>query len=145
MRPRQPEKLTIEQMLDRKMSVSFAQEPLEFAINNILEEFTPSLPPGNEPPAVRILFGDLQKKGITQNQQIRDFVKKGIPLRTVLTDLVVGANPDKTATGPDDERQSLIWVVSEDPENPGSKAILITTRDAATQKYELPREFVPAS
>ena len=46
--------------------------------------------------------------GITQNQQIRDFAKTDIPLRKVLTDLLVGANPDKTATGPTDPEAGLV-------------------------------------
>ena len=132
-------------MLDRKMSVSFDQESLEFAINVIVEEFQQSLPPGSTMPPVRVIGGDLQLMGITQNQQIRNFQKTDLPLRTVLTDLVLGANPDKTATGPDDPKQALVWVVVDDPESPGKKAILVTTRKASEGKYELPKEFVPSA
>lgn len=136
--------LTVDEMLDRKMSVSFDQESLEFAVNTIVDEFKRSLPAGSTMPPVRIVGGDLEKMGITQNQQIRDFSKSDEPLRSVLTDLVLGANPDKTATGPADAKQSLIWVVADDPESPGSKAILVTTRVAAEGNYDLPREFVLA-
>ncbi|QDT02290.1 Serine/threonine-protein kinase pkn5 [Rubripirellula lacrimiformis] len=136
------EALSIDQMLDRKMSVSFDQESLEFAIDVIVAEYARSLPEGSQLPPVRIVGGDLQKAGITQNQQVRKFAKSDLPLRTVLTDLVLGANPDKTATGPDDPKQALIWVVHSDPDAAEKTEILVTTRAAAEGKYELPTEFV---
>ena len=140
------EAMTVEQILDREMSVSFDQESLEFALEAIVDAFTRSLPPGSTMPPARIVGGDLQLMGITQNQQVRDFAKTNLPLRTVLTDLVLGANSDKTATGPSDPKQTLIWVVSDDPANPGQKEILITTRQAAQSKrYEMPREFIEAA
>ena len=133
--------LTVEEMLSRKMSVSFDQESLESAIDAIVGDYQRRLPVGSKLPPVRIIGGDLQKMGITQNQQVRDFTKTDLPLRTVLTDLVLGANPDKSATGPKDVRQALIWVLADDPENPGQQAILVTTRQAAENKYDLPEEF----
>ena len=129
-------------MLNRKMSIAFEQESLEFAILAIVDEFKQSLPAGLVMPPVRIIGSDLQKMGITQNQQIRDFKKSNLPLRTMLTDIVLGANPDKTATGADDPKQALIWTVFDNPAVPGGKEILITTRQAAEGKYELPREFI---
>lgn len=134
------EKLTLEQMLDRPMSITFGQESLQFAVDNITTEYSDGLPKGNKLPPVEIVGGDLQLMGITQNQQIRNFTKTDVPLRTVLTDLVLGANPDKTATGPDDLKQSLVWVVFGEG---AETKILITTRDASKGKYELPREFQP--
>lgn len=140
--PKSRPPLSIEEMLDRKMSVAFEQESLEFAIDNIVGAFKKELPTGSTMPPVRIIGGDLQLMGITQNQQVRDFSKEGVPLRQVLTDLVLGANPDKSATGPKDLKQALIWVVTDDEENPGKKVILVTTRQAADGKYDLPKEFV---
>ncbi len=137
------EKLTVDQMLDREMSISFDQESLEFAIAAVVQEFGRSLPPGNETPPMRIIGGDLQKMGITQNQQIRNVNKQNIPLRTVLSDLMFAANPDKTATSTHDPKQALIWVVAEDPQAGGKRSILVTTREAANGKYELPKEFQP--
>ncbi len=132
------ENLTIEEMLDRPMSVSFGQESLQFAIDTIINEFAAELPDGNQAPAIEIIGGDLQKMGITQNQQVRNFSKQDLPLRTVLTDLMLGANPDRTATGPADPKQALIWVVVDDGD---AAEIKITTREAAKGKYELPKEF----
>jgi serine/threonine protein kinase len=135
------EALTIGQILDRQLSVSFDQESLETAIETVVAEFQPTLPEGTRMPAVKILGGDLRKQGITQNQQIRNFTKSDASLRSVLTDLVLMANPDRTANGPADPKQALIWVVADDPQNPGDKAILVTTRSAAEGKYQLPDEF----
>jgi len=134
--------LTVEQMLDRPMTVSFDQESLEFALEAIVKAFEQALPAGSTMPPARIVGGDLQLMGITQNQQVRDFEKTEVPLRTVLTDLVLGANTDKSATGPSDSKQTLIWVVADDPSRLGQKEILITTRQAAqTKQYPLPAEF----
>jgi hypothetical protein len=133
--------LTVQEMLERKMSVSFDQESLEDAIAAIVGAFQLSLPPGSTMPEVRIMGGDLQLMGITRNQAVRNFSKSKLPLRQVLTDLVVGANQDKSATGPKDPKQALIWVVADDPMNRGQTAILVTTRQAAENKYDLPVEF----
>ncbi|MEM1070995.1 MAG: serine/threonine protein kinase, partial [Planctomycetota bacterium] len=131
--------LTVEEMLDRKMAVSFDQESLEFALDAIVQAFREDLPKGSTMPPTRIIGADLEAGGITQNQQVVNFSKSDIPLRTVLTDLVVGANPDKSSTGPKDPKQALIWVVNKD--SSGKTEILITTRKAADGKYELPAEF----
>lgn len=136
-----PSGLTLEQMLDRKLSVSFDQESLEFAIDTVVDEFRRTLPDGSSLPAVRIIGADLQKMGITQNQQIRGFNKSDASLRSVLTDLMLEANPDRSASGPSDAKQALVWVVADDPTNPGDKAIFVTTREASRGRYDLPREF----
>lgn len=134
--------LSVEDMLNRSMSISFLQQSLQFSVAEVVDEFKQSLPPGNTMPAVRIVGGDLELNGITQNQQIRGFERENVPLRSVLTDLVLGANPDKTATGPKDPKQALIWVVHPTGKSPDQTEILITTRDAAKAKqYELPPEF----
>ena len=134
-------KLSIQQILDQPMSVSFAQESLEFAIETIVSECRRNLPGGTEMPAVRIEGSDLKQMGITQNQQVRDFDKVDVPLRTVLTDLVVAANPDRSAEGATDPKQSLVWVVTSNSDGK-TPLILVTTRQASAEKYELPAEFV---
>ena len=131
--------LTVEEMLEKEMSVSFDQESLEFAIDAIVGAFKAELPKGAVAPPVRIIGADLELSGITQNQQVRDFEKTNVTLRSVLTDLVVGANPDKSSTGPSDAKQALIWVLTKD--QAGKPEILITTRKVAEGKYDLPKEF----
>ena len=134
--------LSLDEMLDRKMSIAFDQLSLEFAINEVVTEFQQSLPAGSKLPPFRLMGSDLKQMGITQNQQIRDFTRTDMPLRAVLTDLVRGANPDKTATGADDPKQALVWALDMEAEVPGGIEILVTTRPAAEQnKYRLPVEF----
>jgi len=137
-----PTTLTIEQMLDTNLSISFEQESLEFAIAMIGDEFSTGLPEGTPRPKITIIGGDLEKSGITQNQQVRDFKMSDVPLRHALTRLVAGANPDKTVTKMTEEKQSLVWVV--DPaSNDQNPSLLITTRpQAAAKGYQLPQEFV---
>ena len=132
--------LNVDEMLDREMTVSFDQESLEFALEAIVNAFQEGLPAGSEMPKAVIVGGDLELMGITQNQQVRDFSKDQKPLRQVLTDLVLQANPDKSATGPSDLKQSLIWVVTNGEQ--GKKEIRITTRQAAEREgYQVPKEF----
>ena len=132
--------LSVDEMLDREMTVSFDQESLEFALEAIVNAFQEGLPAGSEMPKAVIVGGDLELMGITQNQQVRDFSKDQKPLRQVLTDLVLQANPDKSATGPSDLKQSLIWVVTNGEQ--GKKEIRITTRQAAEREgYQVPKEF----
>jgi len=137
-----PTSLTVEQMLDTNLSISFEQESLEFAVAMIGDEFSTGLPEGTPRPKITIIGGDLEKSGITQNQQVRDFKMRDVPLREALTRLVAGANPDKTVTAMTEEKQSLVWVV--DPASTDqSPSLLITTRpQAAVKGYKLPKEFV---
>ncbi len=133
--------MTTAELLDHPFSVSFEQEALKAAVNVILDEFKRALPEGTPPPAITILGGDLEKSGITQNQQIRNFMLRNRPLREALSELCRQANPDKTVTSLSDPKQSLIWVI--DPEATDQKpSILITTRPIATEKgQKLTKEF----
>ena len=133
--------LTAEELLDVNFSVSFDQESLEFAVSMIRDEFTRSVPEGSIPPTITILGGDLEKSGITQNQQIRNFQMREKPLREALSELVRQANPDKTVASLADEKQALVWVI--DPTSTtDSPKILITTRPSAEAKQlKLSKEF----
>jgi serine/threonine protein kinase len=139
--PEPMESMTVMQMIDHPMSVSFDQESLEFAVAAIRDEFIRSLPEGSNPPTFTIIGGDLEKMGITQNQQIRNFQMRDKPLRDALSELVRQANPDKSVTALSDVKQSLVWVV--DTTAPADKpTILITTRPATeTKKLALSKEF----
>ena len=133
--------MTIAQMLDHPMSISFLQLSLQFSMDAVAEEFQLSLPEGIKAPKIRIIGGDLEKDGITQNQQIRGFECDALPLRDVLTQLVRKANPDATATSSHDPNQKLIWVIHPLNQSAAETEILITTRAAASGQYELPQEF----
>ena len=141
--------LTLDEMLALKMSVSFDAEDMQPAFDVVLDALAEQLPDGAARPVLTIQGGDLQLKGITQNQQIRKFSKTDVPFREVLTALVVAANTDKTASGPSDSKQILIWAIErlkngeEEDGKEGVSEIVITTRDAAGGGvYEIPPEFV---
>jgi hypothetical protein len=128
-------------LLNRRFSIRFAQDSLEFAVRNIEVEVADTYP--NLPFAfgIRILGADLERGGITRNQQIRDFDQQDKTLAEILTAMMLKANP-KVATGPQDPEQQLVWLVGADPEAPTRKIVLITTRDAAAQRNDpLPAIF----
>ena len=134
---------TIEEVLQYPFSVDIPQQDLNLAIADIANEVRSSLTglPFNF--QLNIAGNDLMQDGITRNQAIRDFTMKDKPLADVLTGIVMKANPDPTVTSPSMPNQKLIWLITTDPNDPGNKIILITTRKAAaTNNYTLPAVFV---
>ncbi|TWT31640.1 serine/threonine protein kinase [Blastopirellula retiformator] len=125
---------TLQQKLKNKISLGFPQTSLDFAMGFFGDELGAP---------VKLLGGDLQLDGITQNQQIRQFNMMDKPAEEVLVALLMKANPITTVTAPNEADQKLVYVIGPDPENPdGEKVILITTRaQAAKKKYELPAPF----
>ncbi|MEM9351914.1 MAG: hypothetical protein AAGA92_02785 [Planctomycetota bacterium] len=123
----QPSADSIEAKLNRPISLVFAQETLEYSLQLLGDDLR--VP-------IRILGGDLQLEGITKNQSF------GIDLRDqpageVLVEILRLANPDKTATGPTDPRQKLVYTVRDTPGE-----IVVTTRRAAAKRGEtLPAVF----
>ncbi len=133
---------TVDQMLDSPMNIAFEQESLEMGLAAIATEFNDSVLKSQSSLRMSINGTAFQKEGITQNQQVRNFLQKGVPLRTVLTDLVRRANPVTTVQSPTEKDQKVVWVVLDDPENAGGKKIELTTRTWATDnKVTLPKEF----
>ena len=134
---------TIEELLDLKRDLNIANPPdLNVLMADLQTEISDDFTKLSFPFNIRLLGGDLEKDGITKNQRPGELVIKQKSLSEILTTIMTGANPDKDITGPNDPNCKLIWVLAEDPENPGQKAILITTRAAATAKsYELPPAF----
>ncbi|MCC9604831.1 protein kinase [Blastopirellula sp. JC732] len=125
---------SVEGKLKKKISLAFPQNSLDFAMRDFGDELGAP---------VKLLGGDLQLDGITQNQQIRQFNMMDQPAEEVLIALLMKANPVTTVTAPNEADQKLVYVIAPDPENPdGDKVILITTRaQAAKKKYELPAPF----
>jgi len=129
-------------LLNRRFSIRFAQDSLEFAVRNIEVEVADTFPNLPFSFGIRILGADLERGGITRNQQIRDFDQQDKTLAEILTAMMLKANP-KVAAGPQDPEQQLVWLVGADPEAPTRKIVLITTRDAATQRNDpLPAVFL---
>lgn len=134
---------TIEEVLNYPFSVDIPQQDLNLAIADIANEVRSSLTGLPFKFELNIAGNDLMQEGITRNQAIRDFTMKDKPLAEVLTGIVMKANPDRTVTSPSMPNQKLIWLITTDPNDPGNKIILITTRKAAaTNKYTLPLVFV---
>ena len=133
---------TIEEILEAKITVGFEQESLESALQLIASEVSESVM-GGAPISMAINGTAFQKEGITRNQQVRALKQNGVPLRTVLTDLVRRVNPVTTVQSPTERDQKVVWLVLENAERPREKKIELTTRIwSETNKVQLPREFV---
>ena len=134
---------TLEELIAIKRDLNIANPPdLNVLMADLQSEIQDDF--GKLPFAfnIRLIGGDLEAEGITKNQRPGELVIEQKSLAEILTTIMVGANPDKDISGANDPNCKLIWVVAEDPENPGQQAILITTRKAAAQKsYQLPPAF----
>lgn len=122
---------TVRELLQRPTSLRFARETLEAA----LEQLSPDV---GVPIVIR--GPDLQADGITGNQSFGIDIENK-PAEEILVEILRLANPDKTATTPNDERQKLVYVIA--PPGPdGSETIFITTRARAAERGdELPPVF----
>lgn len=138
--PRGPSSL--EQLLGMPVDLSFDQQSLEFAIAD-LEASVKGSYRLSFPFAIKIIGQDLERDGITRNQQIANFNGSGLTLEQSLTALVRKANPT-SEEDPTSDDQKLVWVVAADPEKPAEQIVLITTRKAsATKRFSLPAVFQP--
>ncbi len=136
--PKKP--LKFAEILDAPVNVGIVEEDMHAAAGLIAEIANSSAPEGSEKVVIKLMGNDLQKDGITQNQKLRDFNQKGVPLRQVLTALCMKAHTP-TLKDPKDPLQKLVWAIGPNPDNPQEKAVLITTRTGATA-FELAPEFV---
>lgn len=133
---------TIDEVLSSKINLSFPAQSLEFAMQDVATAVGEAWPQLPFPFVVKVLGADLEKDGITRNQTVRDLDQRDKTVAQVLTAMVMKANPITTVKSPDEANQKLIWVVADNPDMPGTKAVLITTRDAAASKgYTLPAVF----
>ena len=136
--------IDMEKMLARSIRLSFDQEPIERALALVADEANADLPTNS---IVRFeLDGNaFERAGITRNQQLREFRIENQPVRVALTEIAKRGNPVTTVKDTRDADQRLIWVVKQDPQQPGRKMISLTTRDAANnQQISLPAEFSAA-
>ena len=140
-----PTPQTLQQLLALPRDLSVSTSPdLVILINNLQQEIIDDyhdLPFEFE---IRLMGADLAKQGITRNQRPSDFNLTQTPLSDILTEIMIKANPDQNITGPADPDCKMVWVLVDDPDQPGRKIIMITTRVAAKEKsYELPPAFSP--
>jgi eukaryotic-like serine/threonine-protein kinase len=134
---------TLDELLAIKRDLKVANPPdlnlLMADLESEIKEEFPGLPFQFR---IRLIGPDLQVEGITQNQRPAELNMEQLPLNEILTAIMVSANPAKDISGPADPRCKLVWVIADDPDNPGQKMVAITTRNAADQKkYLLPPAF----
>jgi hypothetical protein len=121
---------TIDERLKKVTSLKFAKDTLEAALEQLSQDV--GVP-------IVIRGSDLQADGITKNQSFGiDLENK--PAGEILVEILRLANPDKTATGPADQRQKLVYIVL--PGGSGGEQIAVTTRAKAKERRdELPAIF----
>ena len=122
---------TIAEALRSPTTLSFPKETLQKALEILSEDL--GIP-------IELRGRDLQLEGITKNQSFSIEIREQ-PAETILLDILQRANPDRTATGPADTRQKLVYLIRESTADiPG--AIVVTTRAAAKKRGEtLPAVF----
>jgi hypothetical protein len=126
------EPVTIAEKLEKIASLSFPRDTLEVSIQLLSKEM------GSE---IVILGGDLQLDGITKNQSF-GIDEREKPCKKILEQILRLANPDKTATGTQDVKQKLVYVVKP-AEGGGPETVFVTTRAQAEKRGDkLPPEFV---
>jgi hypothetical protein len=117
--------------LQRTITLIIPRDSLEAALAQLAREL------GVE---ITIIGADLQADGITKNQSLQ----LDLDNRTgeeILVEILRQANPDKSATGPSDPRQKLVYVIRPVGQG-GADAIFITTRSRAAERSEkLPAVF----
>jgi hypothetical protein len=114
---------SMHERLQQRTSLRFTKDTLEAALKMLAGDI------GVE---IIIRGPDLQLDGITKNQSF------GIDLadqraEEILVQILRLANPDKSATGPADPKQKLVYVVQ--PKMPGGlEVVFVTTRAAAKKR-----------
>jgi hypothetical protein len=120
----------IHERLSKVTSLRFAKDTLEAALELLSQDV--GVP-------IVIRGADLQSEGITKNQSFGIDIA-GRPAEEILVEVLRLANPDKSATGPRDNRQKLVYVIEQMPD--GNEQILVTTRArAAERQNQLPPAF----
>jgi hypothetical protein len=121
---------SLQEKLRGPTSLRFQRDTLETALEQLSQDI--GVP-------ISIRGPDLQADGITKNQSFGiDIADK--PAEEVLIQILQMANPDKTATGPGDVKQKLVYVISKGAN--GDEQVFVTTRVAAASRGdELPAAF----
>ena len=123
--------VSLSQRLAQRTSLSFTRDTLETAVGLLASEIGAD---------IVILGGDLQLDGITKNQSF-GLDEQDKPASEILVAILRLANPDKTASGPADPKQKLVYAIRPDP-GTGEPSIVVTTRAQAEKRGEtLPSVF----
>lgn len=134
---------SMEEVLEKyRTKLAFEANSLEFVVQDIAKDVVENVRGLPYEFKIRIMGDHLQLDGITRNQTVRDFNLADKTVGEILTAVVMKANPIKTVNSPSQKNQQLIWVIADNPDDPGKKIVLITTRQMAEKnKYELPTVF----
>jgi len=129
-----PQPTTVAAKLQKITSLSFTKETFERALEILSEDLGV---------AIKLRGSDLQLEGITKNQSF-GIDLQDISAGEILLGVLQRANPDRSASGPADPKQKLVYVVREaSVDKPG--VIVVTTRAAVTKRdIKLPAVFEPA-
>jgi len=116
--------------LKQPITLRFGRDTLDAALRQLSQDI--GVP-------IVIRGPDLQADGITKNQSFGiDLADK--PAEHVLMEILRLANPGKTATGPNDVKQKLVYVIEKSED--GAEQIVVTTRAAAAARGDqLPAAF----
>jgi hypothetical protein len=126
-----PATSSVSDKLRQKASLSFARDTLEVALQQLSNDI--GVP-------IEILGADLQADGITKNQSFGINVSDK-PAEEILVEILRLSNPDKTATGPGDPRQKLVYVIAAAADGQAER-IVVTTRSRANERGDkLPAVF----
>jgi hypothetical protein len=124
--------MSMDERLTQRTSLRFARDTLEAALEQLSQDIGV---------AIVIRGPDLQADGITKNQSFGINVENK-PASEILVEILRLANPDKSATGADDLRQKLVYVIGRGES--GEEQIVITTRARVAERQEsLPAVFQP--
>ncbi len=131
--PTAPQPTTIAEKLQKTTSLSFTKETFERALEILSEDLGV---------AIKLRGSDLQLEGITKNQSFGIDLQDR-PAGEILLGVLLRANPDRSATGPADPKQKLVYVMREAVDGkPGM--IVVTTRAAVAKRgIPLPNIFEP--
>ena len=130
---------TIAEALQLKTTFSFDSQSLEFAMRDLAIDVNDQLKGGPLQFGIKLIGPDLEKDGVTRNMTVTAFKQENATVADILTALLLKTS---TAKGPTDPELKPIWVIADDPDNPGKQTVLITTRAAAAAKgYEVPPVF----
>jgi hypothetical protein len=121
---------SLHERMAKVTSLRFAKDTLEAALEQLSQDI--GVP-------IVIRGPDLQAEGITKNQSFGiDLSNK--PAEEILVQILRLANPDKEATGPNDVRQKLVYIIEQGPDK--TEQIVVTTRSRAKERHnELPAAF----
>jgi hypothetical protein len=121
---------SIKERLAKITSLKFTRDTLESALEQLSQDIGAPI----------IIRGpDLQADGITKNQSFGIDVSNK-PAEEILIEILRLANPDKTATAPNDPRQKLVYIIEQKPDE--TEQIVVTTRARAAERHDdLPPAF----